>query len=59
MAKNLPRNAGNTGLIPGWGRSSEEGNGNPLEYSCLGNPIDRGAWQDTVYENAKELDTTK
>ena len=57
--KNLPVNAGDVGSIAVLGRSSEEGNGNPLEYSCLGNPIDRGAWQDTVYENAKELDTTK
>ena len=36
-------NAGNTGSIPGWGRAPEEGNGNPLQYSCLENPIDRGA----------------
>ena len=37
-------NAGDLGLIPGSGRSSEEGNGNPLQYSCLENPMDRGAW---------------
>ena len=36
-------NAGNPGLIPGWGRSSGEGHGNPLQYSCLENPMDRGA----------------
>ena len=41
-------NAGNTGSIPGLGRSSGEGNGNLLQYSCLGNPMDRGAWQDAV-----------
>ena len=35
---------GDLGLIPGLGRSSQEGNGNPLQYSCLGNPVDRGAW---------------
>ena len=37
-------NTGNMGLIPGWGRSPGEGNGNALQYSCLGNPMDRGAW---------------
>ena len=45
-------NAGDTGdvgLIPGWGRSSGEGNGNPLQYSCLENSMDRRAWQATVY----------
>ena len=42
--KNPPANAGDTGLIPGWGRSSGEGNDNPLQYSCLGNPKDRGSW---------------
>ena len=40
------------GLIPGLGRSPGEGNGNPLQYSCLGNPMDRGAWQATVHEVA-------
>ena len=53
MAKNLPRNAGNTGLIPGWGRSSGEGNGNPHQYSCLGNPMDREAWRATALGVAK------
>ena len=42
-------NAGDTGSIPGFGRSSEEGNGNPLQYSCLENPMDRGAWRATVH----------
>ena len=37
-------NAGNLGSIPGLGRSPGEGNGNPFQYSCLGNPMDRGAW---------------
>ena len=41
------RNAGDLGLIPGLGRSPVEGNGNPLQDSCLGNPMDRGAWQAT------------
>ena len=51
-------NAGDAGLIPGLVRSPGDGNGNPLWYSCLGNPMDRGAWWATVYEAAKELDTT-
>jgi len=41
-------NAGEVDLMPGSGRSPGEGNGNPLQYSCLGNPMDRGAWQSTV-----------
>ena len=47
VAKNLPTNAGDereAGLIPGWGRSPGVGNGNPLQYSCLENSMDRGAW---------------
>ena len=48
MVKNLPANAEDTGLIPGLGRSLEEGNGNPVQYSCLGSPMDRGARQDIV-----------
>ena len=43
MVKNEPVSAGDVGLIPGLGRSPREGNGNPLQYSCLGNPMDRGA----------------
>ena len=50
MVKNPPANAGDVGLIPGSGRSPEEGNGNPLQYSCLENAMDRGAWRATVYE---------
>ena len=47
--KNLFASAGDVCSIPGLGRSSGEGNGNPLQYSCLGNPIDRGAWWGTVH----------
>ena len=43
VVQNLPANAGDVGSIPGWGRSPGEGNGNPLQYSCLENPMDRGA----------------
>ena len=43
----MPASAGDVGLIPGWGRSPGEGNGNPLQYSCLENPMDGGAWQAT------------
>ena len=49
-------NAGDVGLIPGVGRPPGEGNDNPLQYSCLGNSMDRGAWWATVHEGAKELD---
>jgi len=42
-------NAGDPGLIPGLGRSPGEGDGNPLQYSCLGNPLDRGTWGATVH----------
>ena len=51
-------NAGDLGSIPGSGRSHGEGNSNPLQYSCLGNPMDRGAWQITVHGVA-ELDKTE
>ena len=49
MVKNLPANAGDLGSIPGSGRYPGEGNSNPLQYSCLENPIDRGDWQATVH----------
>ena len=49
-------NAGDPGSIPGLGRCRGEGNGSPLQYSCLGSPMDRGAWQATVHGVAKELD---
>ena len=58
MVKNPPANAGDIGLIPGLGRSLGKGNGNPPQYSCLGNPMDRGAWWATVHEVAKESDMT-
>ena len=58
VVKNLPANAGNAGSIPGSGRSPAERNGNPLQYPCLGNPMDRGAWRATVLGVAKGLDTT-
>ena len=58
MAKNLPANAGDVGLIPGLGKYPGEGSGNPLQYYCLGNPMDRGAWRATVRGAAKESDTT-
>ena len=47
--------AGHTGSVPRLGRSLGKGNGNPFQYSCLGNPMERGAWQATVYGVAKEL----
>ena len=48
VVKNSPANGGDRGSIPGWGRSSGEGDGNSLQYSCLGNPMDRGVWQAIV-----------
>ena len=53
MLKNTLANAGDTGLIPGSGRSPGEGNDNLLQYSCLENPMDRGGWQATVRGEAK------
>ena len=53
MVKNPPANAGDLGSIPGSGRSPGEGNGYPLQYSCLENPMDGGAWQAVVHEVAK------
>ena len=56
MVKNPSTNAGDArdpGSIPGSGRSPEVGNGNPLQYSCLENPMDRGVWKATVYGAAK------
>ena len=54
VVKNLPTNTGDVGLIPGWGRSPGEGNGNPLQCSCLENPTDRGDWW-----VSKEADTSE
>ena len=63
MVKNSPANAGDArdvGLIPGLGRFPGGGRGNQLQYSCLENPMDRGAWQDTYSPwGRKELDTTE
>ena len=59
MVKNLAANAGDAVLIPGLGRSSEEGNDNPLQYHCVENLMDRGgAWQATAHEVTKESNTT-
>ena len=58
----MPANARDkreVGSIPGLGRSPGEGNGNPLQYSCLENPMDRGAWQAAVHESHKEWDMTE
>ena len=52
-----PANAEDEGLIPGSGRSPGEGNGSPIQYSCLGNPLDRGAWKVTILGIAKMSDT--
>ena len=51
--KNFACNAGDLGSVPGLGGSPGEGIGYPLQYSCLGNPMDRGAWQATVHEVAR------
>ena len=50
VVKNLPANAGDIGSVSGSGRLPGEGNGNLLQYSCLGNPVDRGAWWATVHD---------
>ena len=50
-----PANARDAGLIPGFGRPLGEGNGNPLQYSCLENPMDRGPWQATVHGGCKRV----
>ena len=56
MVKDLPADAGDardTGSIPGLGKSPGGGHGNPLQFSCLGNPMDKGAWQATAHRVAK------
>jgi len=53
VVNNPPVNAGDAGSIPASGISSGEGNGNPLQYSCLGNPMDRGTWQAIFHGVAK------
>ena len=57
VVKNLPANARDAGSIPGSGGSPGEGNGNQLQYSCLGNLMDTEAWWATVHGIAKESDT--
>ena len=52
-------NVGDPGSIPGSGRSPGEGNGNPLQYSCLENPMDRGTWWATIHAGHKEPDMTE
>ena len=59
VVKNPPTNAGDMGLIPESGRSPGEGNGKPLQYSCLGNPMDRGNWWATVQRGRTESDMTE
>ena len=62
MVRKPSANAGDkrdTGSIPGSGRSPGGGHGNPLQDSCLENPMDRGAWQATVHRGHKESDTTE
>ena len=56
LLKNLPCNVRDLGLVLGLGRSLEEGNSNPLQFSCLGNPMDREAWRAPLHEVASELD---
>ena len=58
VVKNPSANAGDMGLIPGLRRSSGEGDGNLLQYSCLGNTMDRGTWQATVHGVTKKSDMT-
>ena len=58
VVENLPANAGDSGLISESRRLPGEGNSNPLQHSCLGNPMDRGIWWAIVHGVAKELDTT-
>ena len=53
VIKNLPASAGDADLIPGSGKSPEEGNNNPLQYSCLGNPMDRRVWWAIVHRVSK------
>ena len=59
MVKNPPANVGDVGSVPGLGRSPGEGNDFPLHYSCLENPMDRGAWWATVHGVTKESNMTE
>ena len=58
VVKKLPANAEGTGLTSGLGRSPGGGHSHPLQYSCMGNHTDKGAWRVTVHEVTEELDTT-
>ena len=58
VVKNLPANAGDVGLIPALGRFPEGRHGNPLHYSCLGNSMERGAWQTVAHVVTEDLDIT-
>ena len=58
VVKNPPANAGDVGSIPRSRRCPRVGNGNPLQYSCLGNPMDRGTWRAIVQGVTKETDMT-
>ena len=55
VVKNLPANVGDTASIPPSGTSPGKGNGSPLQSSCLGNPMDRGAWQAAVHGGHKRV----
>ena len=58
LVNNLPANVGDASSIPRLGRAPGEENGNPLQYSCLGNPMDRGAWWATAHGVTEGSDTT-
>ena len=58
LGRNLPADAGGLGSVPALRRSPGEGNGTPLQYSCLEEPMDRGAWWATVPGVTRESDTT-
>ena len=58
MVKHPPANAGDVGLIPVLGRCPRGGHGDSLQYSCLGNPMDRGTWGSAVHGVTEELDKT-
>ena len=59
MGKESAYNVGDEGSVPGWGRSPGGGHSNPLQYSCLENPMDRGAWWATVHGVTEKSDTTE
>ena len=59
VVKNLPADAEDASSIPGSGRSPGEGNGNPLQYSCPRNPVNRGTWRATVYGTTWQLNNNK